>query len=369
MKKVKAAGFFKLIAFLLIATMLLCVFGFSAGGWQPITNTDTNSDNATPPSGDVDVNTDLPIDITPEVLPETELKYYDYLTGLSVSKEDTYLQKTAFVINSQGPVYGLSMGELVIEFPTESGTTRLLAYTKASSELGKIGSFAPTRQFISTLTSTFGGILISMGEDGVKGGTTDTDKENYFDLSKAPGYSYTEYTHYVYSNHALIMAGLQNNGFSLLDTAEKTLPYTISTAASFKNDGTLAASNAILSFSSTKSTELRYSNEDARYYLYENGIKKIDALYERAISFKNVFVLFSDSVTYESADYSELVLDTVGGGRGYYIADGTATEITWQNENGAMTFKKMNGEKLTVSAGESYIGFLKSSERTSLTLS
>ena len=369
MKKAKAAGFFKLIAFLLIATMLLCVFGFSAGGWQPITNPDTNSDNATPPSGDVDINTDLPNDTVPEAPPETDIKYYDYLTGLSVSKDDTYLQKTAFVINSQGPVYGLSAGELVIEFPTESGTTRLLTYTKASNELGKIGSLAPTRPFISALTSTFGGILIAHGADGVKGSNIESDSFNYFDLTKAPGYSYTEYTHYVYSNHALIIAGLQNNGFSLLDNSEKTLPYTISTATSFKNDGSLTANNAILSFSSTKSTELRYSNDDARYYLYENGIKKIDALYERAISFKNVFVLFSDSVTYESADYSELVLDTMGTGRGYYIADGVATEITWQNENGVTTFKKMNGEKLTVSAGESYIGFLKSSERTSLTLS
>ena len=59
MKKAKAAGFLKLIAFLLIATTLLCVFGFSAGGWQPITNSDLNSDNATQPSNRIMDDADL----------------------------------------------------------------------------------------------------------------------------------------------------------------------------------------------------------------------------------------------------------------------------------------------------------------------
>ena len=286
MKKAKAAGILKLIAFLLIATTLLCVFGFSAGGWQPITNSDLNRDNATQPSGEVDANKDLPNDTPTELPPPTvEVKYYDYLTGLAVSEEDTYLQKTAFVMNSRGPVYGLSMGEVVIEFPTESGQTRLLMYTKATNELGKIGSIAPTRPFISALTSSFGGVLIALGKDGTRGSDSSGDGGDFFDLSKAPGYSYTEYTHYVYSNHALIMAGLQNNGFSLLNTENKTLPYTISTAQSFKNDGTLSAKNAILSFSDTKSTELRFSDDDLRYYLYENGIKKTDALL--CIGFEN----------------------------------------------------------------------------------
>ena len=363
MKKTKVSGLFRLIAFLLIATVLLCVFGFSAGGWQSMTNPDINSDNTVIDSGNVDENTaPSDDDLTPEV------KYYDRLTGLEVTEEESHVKKTAFVINSSSPAYGLSTGELVIEFPTENGETRLLMYTKAINTLGKIGSIAPTRGFISDMIASFEAILIANGcDDTVDYSSFDTSGK-LFDLSVNAGYSYTEYTHFVYSNHDLIKAGLANNSFAVTGGASGTLPYTVSSGCEYKNDGTTSAVSVVLGFSDTKTTELYYSPDDGRYYLYENGSKRYDALYGKDISYKNAFVLFADTVTYESESGSEMIINTKNGGSGYYISCGVAKELLWENVNGSLRFKDINGEVLTVAAGESYIGFLKSSSKSSLTV-
>lgn len=364
MKKTKVSGLFRLIAFLLIATVLLCIFGFSAGGWQSMANQDLDSDKAVAPSGDVDENKAPPLTENPT----PQIRFYDYLTGLEISEEDSHIRKAAFVMNSSSPAYGLSSGELVIEFPTESGETRLLMYTKAINSLGKIGAIAPTRGFISDMIGSFDGILVAAGCDDTVDYSSYDVSGKLFDLSEVTGYSYTEYTHFIYSNHDLIKAGLTNNGFSLVSGASQPLPYYISTDPDYKSGGSVSATSAILSFSDKKTTELYYSKDDARYYLYENGTKKSDALYDKPISYKNVFILYADSVTYETEDSSELIIDTGSGGRGYYISGGVAKEFSWENVNGAMKFKNASGETLTVSPGESYIGFLKSSERDSLTI-
>jgi len=88
---------------------------------------------------------------------------------------------------------------------------------------------------------------------------------------------------------------------------------------------------------------------------------KNDMLTDEALHFTNVFILFADTVTYESAEASEMVMDTVEGGKGYYITRGKATLISWQtNADGSIIFNNESGERITSNRGRSYIGFVKS---------
>ena len=65
---------------------------------------------------------------------------------------------------------------------------------------------------------------------------------------------------------------------------------------------------------------------------------------------------------YEKADGTELVMDTTSGGGGYYISNGALTEIRWSiDEVGNLIFRLLDGEKLTVNPGTSYIGYYKAS--------
>ena len=78
------------------------------------------------------------------------------------------------------------------------------------------------------------------------------------------------------------------------------------------------------------------------------------------ISYDNVFILFANATTYEKADGTELVIDTLSGGAGYYVSKGFAVEIRWcVDDSGDLQFLTLSGEKLTVNRGNSYIGYYK----------
>lgn len=354
MKKLKANNrIVRLIAFMLIATTLLCVVGFSANGWQSMTNSEDNSDKAVNNSGNVDddksANSAIPV-----------VKYYDYLTGEEIAEERLLLKKAAFVMSSDAPMYGASCGDLLIEFPTESSATRLLIYTDCINSIGKIGSVAPTRGYISSLVSSFGGILISDGSDSEYG--VNDFPNDYFDLKANSGYSYTEYGSYVYSNNDLIKAGLINCGFSTYQSVLPSLPYDISVNGNISR-GSITALGAVLNFSASARSELTYSTELGAYVFSKYGSIKSDLLYDKELSYKNAFILFADSATYESESGAELVMNTQSCGRGYYMRDGYAEKINWKcNSDGKMIFTDKNGEKLTVGSGKTYIGFMKSSQ-------
>ncbi len=364
MKKFQASSrTLRLIAFLLIATVLICIAGFSAEGWQSMTKPENNSDKAVNNSGNVDNNKGE----TPTV---PVIKYYDYLTGEEISEDMLLMKKSAFVMSSAAPMYGISEADLVIELPTESRTdSRLLVYTECLNTIGKIGSIAPTRAYISSLVSSFGGILISNGEDDSADRPKPDMAGNFFDLSEIIGYSYSEYTSYTYSNHDLIKAGLVNNGFATHETASPKVPYLISKDGSYIKVGNISANSFTLTFSKGSQSEFHYSAENKSYVLLRNGTPATDLLYNKELTYKNIFVLFANSVTYENEEGSELVLDTTGAGRGYYMRDGIAEEIYWKTDvSGAMIFTDNNGEPLTVGQGNSYIGFMKSSQFSSFNI-
>lgn len=356
MKKLRAGSLPRLVAFLLIATLLLCLVGFSAGGWQSMSDSEEYSDKADGSNGEVDENKDKsPTEITP--------KYFDRLTGKEETESTFGVVKSAFVISSVSPSYALSAADIIIEFPIEDGSTRYLVFTDAVNTFGKIGSLAPSRGFLNHLVSSFGGILISNGCDDTVSYEYPDISDNHFDLLEKGGYAYTEYTHYVYSNCDLIKAGLINNGFSLTENDVKELPYEFSkTPISGAYDATVIK----MRFSDSKSSEFFYSTDDEKYHFYENGVQKTDLLYDKTLSYDNVITLFADSVTYEAEGASELVIKTQTSGKGYYLTRGTKKEILWKNENGQLVFTDTEGQILAVNVGETYVGIMKSSMQSSL---
>ena len=101
-----------------------------------------------------------------------------------------------------------------------------------------------------------------------------------------------------------------------------------------------------------------------------NGTVKADMLTDSSVTFENVFLLFADSVTYETAESSELILNTQGKGTGYYFTEGTAIPIRWEaGDGGNLLFYSDSGEVLKINRGNSYIGFMKSSMRDSVSFS
>ena len=387
MKSFKMNSLQRLVSFILIAVLLICTVGFAANGWQSTNDdpdsgevgdstdkTDENTDGISPPSDnnsndnqDGDSTQNPGEDEIPDE-PVIELpKYKSPITGLDISEETAFTTPVGFVLNPVMPLYGISDSDLTIEFPIENGSTRILSYTTNSSTLWKVGSLAPTRAFISSSSNFFGGIVVSYGNDDiVKYSAWDTSKID-LDISKISECYYIENTLYVYTSKELVDLAKQKSPM-LSTSAYKTAPYLLNET---EDDiiGTTKASSVILPFSNSNETELYYSDTSEKYLYFKSGSRKVDMLNGKNISFTNIFVLFSNAVTYEKSSGTELVIDTTSGGAGYYISKGYMTEIRWSvDENGSLEFKTLKGEKLTVNKGNAYIGYYKASNASKITV-
>ncbi len=362
----KSGNYGKLIAFFLIAVILVGTFGFAAEGWQSMTQNESDSGKVDESSDKTDENKD---DETKE--PEIYIpEFVSYLSGLETTEALARRRPIGFVMDSASPLYGVSGAEVVVELPTEDGTTRLVAFCSDAKNLGKIGSLAPTRGYMSNIAKYFGAALVSAGcDDTIEYESLDLSS-SHFDTTQNSGYHYTEYTHFVYTNGALIGAGLSNANIGTALNNRQQLPYTFVDFGKDKILGDITARSVVLPFSPSSESELYYSEEDGKYSFSKGGVAKTDMLSDEYLSYDNVFVLFADTVTYESASGSEMIMNTMSTGSGYYVHGGTAKAIKWEvNSTGNMTFYTAAGEKLTVNRGTSYIGFLKSSLQNSFKFS
>ena len=193
--------------------------------------------------------------------------------------------------------------------------------------------------------------------------------DSHFDLSEISGYHYTEYSHFVYTNGDLIAAGLSNAGINTLITQKPKLPFNFRTEKTKAPIGSNTTS-VVIHYSDTSSTEFSYNSADMKYTISKCGTEKKDLLNDKSVTFSNLFILFADSITYESKELSELVMNTAGGGEGYYVSCGTAIKILWStNTSGELVFRTENGEILTANCGNSYIGIVKSSRSDDVKLS
>jgi hypothetical protein len=265
-------------------------------------------------------------------------------------------------MSSSSPLYGIGSAEIVAELPTENGETRLLCFTTETRDIGKIGSLAPTRKYISNIAKYLGAITVAVGsDDTVQYEGCDLGSSS-FDLTAQSGYHYTEYTHFVYTNGALINAGISNSNIGTAINSKLSLPYIFSDFGSNKISGESSCNSVIIPYSNGNETEFYYSTSTGKYVYTKDGTARVDMLTDDALSFDNLFILFADTVTYESASSSQMVMNTVGGGVGYYVTGGTVMAIRYEaSVSGELTFFTESGEKLTINRGTSYIGFVKSS--------
>lgn len=368
MKKSKHRNYHKIVAFVLIAIVIISAVGFVANGWQPIFDSEADSGdtvnngngNADENNGGGDTEENLPVIADP--------KYYHYLTGLEVSEEISKRIPTAFIVDPSSSMYGISSSPLSIEFPVENGQTRLLFYSDNATALGKIGAIEPSRGYISNMLKHFGGTLISLGSDDIIEYTKIDVSKAHIDLSKLSGYHYTELEN-AFTNGDLLKAAIFASGVQTELSEIKRLPFVFSDENEEKILLDNTATKITVPLSSETITELVFNLETGRYEYCKDGAIKTDMLSAANVEYDNVFVLFADSVTHETSDGTELVMNTIGAGSGYYMTNGTYTSIKWIADGDTMTFYDENDNKLEVNRGTGYIAFIKSTNTSKLTFS
>lgn len=346
----------KLVAFFLIVTVLIMAIAFSANGWQGDDKTQPDSGNSSEDEK-ADENTDG------EEIDSEEPKapaYTNYISGLEISKEESLLRPLCILYDTEAPMYGLSSAFLTVELPTEGGKTRLLAFTNNATSIAKLGTLAPTRKYISNIAAYFGAIPVYIGEDDCFTYSGISSDNGYIDFSSNPGYYYTEYGMHSYTNADLINACIKNIGISTVMSEAPKMPYTFANSPDAAR-GSIKAETALIQFDRGSTTELIYT-DSGKYRLQKNAYVISDKYNDTAAEYDNAFILFADSTTHETAENTEMILDTTSGGSGYYLNGGSAKKITWTaNDNGELCFYSESGEVLKIAPGTSYMAFAKSS--------
>ncbi len=379
MKRSKNGNLAKLVAFFVIVIIIICSVSFMASGWQLYVTKDQNSgdvassdktndqaDGNKDPSnneseGEADGSQNGENPDVPALKPIPE--YLHYISGKEISQEQSKIRPLAFVMNTAYPAYGLSSSFLTVEIPTEGGKTRFIAFTDTAEALGKIGSLSETRKYISDVAAAFGGILVSIGnDDSYEYSTGAVIDAECIDLDARKGYYYTEYSEYAYTNGALIKALLKEASVDTEMISAPTVPYDFVDYYSERLSMSREAQEISISFANGNNTGFVFDDSTGRYSMSKNSSAVRDLLNDEICSYDNLFVLFADCTTVETADITESVFYTMTGGKGYYATEGGYTEISWTTDKaGQLVFLDSNGERLKVNRGTSYIAFAKSS--------
>lgn len=380
MKNLKLNGFYKFLSLLLIAILVVSAVGFAASGrestpTQPDSGdvgnsadeTDENkdgNDNNTNSKPDEDNNTTQDEDTTPPSTPEPEEIFLSKITGLKISEEEYNAIPKGMVVDPTRPLYGVSKSDVTVEFPIEDGSSRLVAYTTNSEIMWKIGSLKATRNFISNMSNFFGGVVISYGNDDVVTYDAWETDQITLDLSQYSDCYYVENTLYVYTSENMVEIAENRMSASASLTGYKASPYVFSDD---KISGVTEATTVSVPYSPNNITNLYYHEGSGKYLYYKGENRRMDMLTGENVSFTNVFILFANATTYENSDGTELVIDTISGGRGYYISNGGLTEFVWStNKSGELIFKNLMGEALEVNRGNAYISYYKASQAANI---
>lgn len=360
----------KLIAFFLVAALLVVGFGFATEGWWQTEAPDAQN-NKQNNENKIDIPASGNNAATPPSEPEPYIpEHVDLLTGEEVDEETSRKRHYAFVLDPSAPLYGISSASLVAEFPTESGNTRLVSFINNSSKLSKIGSLSPTRSYISNVAKFFASILVADGNDGrLKYDRCDMTG-SLLDVSQHQGYCYTEYVQFKYTNGDLIDAGIYNINLNTTVTKDAQIPYQFTDFGKELDQKGFSAESVIIPHSSKSETELYFSRTSKTYSFNKNGVPKSDMLNDKKVGFKNIFILFTDTMTYEGTSSTEMVMNTIGSGTGYYLSNGVGQSLTWESDvSGSLSFYDESGSKLTINRGSSYLGFVKSAKAADVKIS
>lgn len=354
MNTAKISGYNRLIAFFLIIVVLLSVLVVSANGLQSNAPFWDNTGNTTKDENG-NISNDVPADIPNDSIEPEAPKFYHHITGVEVVEDAWGDSQIAYVIDGNSPLCGVASCNVLIEFPIENQKTRYIMISDQKSNHTKIGSITYTRKFISNLAPIFGATIVSLGNDD----TVEYKHINVsssIELTKNLGSYYTEYTYFNYTNPQLISPIITSS-----TNAVATLPYGFIDDSKSVTLGNISAKTISVPYDTA--TSLVFSQDQNGYCLHKMGSDRVDVSTSDKAVFTNVLILYADSVTYETADKTEMIINTCGSGKGYFAYNGFAEEITWRmDENGNLTLLNKSGTKPEFGRGSIYMAYVKSSK-------
>ena len=274
---------------------------------------------------------------------------------------------------------GLNEAYIIYEMPIEGGMTRSLALYKDKKDV-KIGTVRSARHDYLDYVLENDAIFVhfgwskkamqqipQLGINNIDGNSADPSvfwRENPKGLA-------TEHT--VYTNLTKIDNYAKNNKkYRTTTDVKPSLNYVTDEVSLDKLEGSKVANSVELPYSYSYKVKFTYNKETKKYDRYVNGNKHTDYFKKETFDTKNVIVLLIDwgyvTEYADAAGNNYLDLNNTGKGKGYYITNGYAKEITWQKDKreSKTIYKYSDGKEINVNDGNTYVMFQSKSEGISI---
>lgn len=293
----------------------------------------------------------------PEATPEPEVP------KVQIIDLDSESRNIAVMINNIRTVWGYQSGlqdaYLVYEMIVEGGYTRLMAIYKDKMP-ERIGSVRSARPYYldyalenDALYIHFGGsdqALRDVRTLGIQNINFLYDSGFWRDRSLGLATEHTAFTSMENINQQV-----SKKGYRTSTDASPVFHYS-AVEVDLSAHGTVIPANRVyIDYSGSRNTSFDYDPVNKVYYRSQNGVAHKDYITGNQYTTKNI-------ITYQVRNYSldsygRQALDNIGSGKGYYITNGQAVEITWEKKSrGEKTiYRYMDGTEIELNDGNTYV--------------
>lgn len=350
----------KLIALLLIASLILCGCGASTPAATEAT--------AAPTEAPATEATEAPTETT-EAPTEPPVVYRNPLNGEVLDEPYTgrIFAVTISNIRDALPHYGTMEADILMEMWVNGSIIRDLALYTDVSKAEAIGSVRSDRLMFNQIVKMYDAVLAdAAGSDQVLNDARNTGVNRMtIDTGDATDYAYrakdrvftfkpeSKYEHTLFAKGAGLLDFAQKKGFSVTQPADKD--YNLH----FTEDGTPegeTANSVNVTFTyrnNKKDTTMVYDESLGKYVYNQYGKAMVVGDTEDPECFTNVIIMLADITrgdVYYTANFTN-------GGTGYYANGGKIIPITWgcDGEESPFWFKTVDGADLELGVGNTYM--------------
>ena len=350
----------KLIALLLIASLILCGCGASTPAATEAT--------AAPTQAPATEATEAPTETT-EVPTEPPVVYRNPLNGEVLDEPYTgrIFAVTISNIRDALPHYGTMEADILMEMWVNGSIIRDLALYTDVSKAEAIGSVRSDRLMFNQIVKMYDAVLAdAAGSDevlndakntGVNRMTIDTgDSTDYSYRAKDRVFTFkpdSKYEHTLFAKGAGLLDFAQKKGFSVTQPADKD--YNLHFTENGTPDGETANSvNVTFTYrNNKKDTTMVYDESLGKYVYNQYGKAMVVGDTEDPECFTNVIIMLADITrgeVYYTANFQN-------GGTGYYANGGKIIPITWgcDGDESPFWFKTADGQDLELGVGNTYM--------------
>lgn len=314
------------------------------------------------------------IEDTPKEKPQEVIKEE---SKLKIFDENSNTRPFAIMINNYPNAMkvqvGLNDAYMIYEFPIEGGMSRSMALFKDKTTK-QVGTVRSARQYHPYFALEHDAIYVHWGQNHPAADVISELKITHINAESAskpffrdnPEKLATEHTGY--TSIVKLNDYVKSKKIKATTDVKSPIKYSYDEIDLSTSSDAKVANTIELNYSNSYKLKYTYNSETKKYARSYNGKEHKDYYTKEKFDTKNLIIAYvkigSVSEYKDAAGTNYLDMTVTGSGKGYYITNGYAREITWNKESkiSQTVYKYKDGTEININDGNTYINFFNKSK-------